>query len=287
MTSDLNGAVDGEANGRVRPQRSGGPGAGATDPIRVVLVDDSPETRRLVRLALRLRGGFEVLAETGSGEEAVALVRRLQPDVVVLDLGLPDLAGRAVLTSVREAAPEMQVVVFSGADPHAADVAWYEQHAAGYVVKNEDIDYLVDLVVAAGRPARPSRAQTAELDLPQDLASVREARSLVRSTLATWDLEHLHDEACLVVSELATNAINHARSSFLVRLSLNPTTVRIEVGDGGRGTPEPQPHSATREGGRGMLLVAAMSASWGIDRSEDGKVVWAELARETAGHPGP
>lgn len=253
-------------------------------PIRVVLVDDAVDTRRLVRLALRLRGGFEVLAETGSGEEAVTLVQRHHPDVVVLDLGLPDLAGRDVLTQVRAAAPDVQVVVFSGADPHGADVAWYEQHAAGYVVKNEDIDYLVDLLVAAGRP--PSApAASAELDLPQDLASVRKARSLVRSTLATWDLEHLHDEACLVVSELATNALNHAQSSFCVRLRLNPTTVRIEVGDGGRGTPEPQPHSATREGGRGMLLVAAMSASWGIDRSEEGKVVWAELARETAGHP--
>ncbi|MQW75409.1 response regulator [Nocardioides sp. dk4132] len=256
-------------------------------PIRVVLVDDAVDTRRVVRLALRLRGGFEVLAETGSGEEAVALVRRLQPDVVVLDLGLPDLAGRAVLTQAREAAPDVQVVVFSGADPHAADAAWYEQHTAGYVVKNEDVDYLVDLLVAAARPTPASPSATAEVDLPQDLSSVREARSLVRSTLATWDLEHLHDEACLVVSELATNALNHAQSSFCVRLRLNPTTVRIEVGDGGRGTPEPQPHSATREGGRGMLLVAAMSASWGIDRSDDGKVVWAELARETAGHLAP
>ncbi|WP_166140650.1 response regulator [Nocardioides ochotonae] len=255
-------------------------------PIRVLLVDDAVETRGLVRLALRLRGGFDVLAETGSGEEAVALAARLQPDVVVLDLGLPDLAGRTVLTQVREAAPSVQVVVFSGADPHDADLAWYEQHTAGYVVKNEEIDYLVDLVLAAGRPTLPSPAQTAEVDLPQDLSSVRQARSVVRSTLATWELEHLHDEACLVVSELATNALNHAQSSFCVRLSLHPTTVRIEVGDSGHGTPEPQPHSATREGGRGMLLVAAMSASWGIDRSEGGKVVWAELARETAGRPG-
>ena len=256
-------------------------------PIRVLLVDDAVETRRLVRLALRLRGGFEVLAETGSGEEAVSLVRDLQPDVVVLDLGLPDLAGREVLTQVRDAAPGVQVVVFSGADPQVAEAAWYEQHTAGYVVKNEDVDYLVDLVVAASRPAPPAPAETAEVDLPQDLSSVRQARSLVRSTLATWELEHLHDEACLVVSELATNALNHAQSSFCVRLRLNPTTVRIEVGDSGRGTPEPQPHSATREGGRGMLLVAAMSASWGIDRSEGGKVVWAELARETAARPGP
>ena len=257
-------------------------------PIRVVLVDDSVDTRRLVRIALRVHGGFEVLAETGSGEEAVELVRRLQPDVVVLDLGLPDLAGQDVLTQVRDAAPAVQIVVFSGTDPHGDDAAWYEQHTAGYVVKNEDVDYLVDLLVAAGRPEpEPVPAQVAELDLPQDLSSVREARSLVRSTLAGWHLEHLHDEACLVVSELAANALNHAKSSFCVRLRLNPTTVRIEVGDGGHGTPEPQPHSATREGGRGMLLVAAMSASWGIERTHDGKVVWAELARETAGPPRP
>lgn len=240
--------------------------------IRVLLVDDASDVRRLVRTALRFRGGFEVGGEASTAAEAVELATSLQPDVVVLDLGLPDLAGRDVLTRVREAAPATKVVVFSGADPD--DRSWYEEQAAGYVLKNDDLDYLVDLLVSVVRPQRA----VAVLDLPQELGSVRQARALVRRTLDEWDLGHLEDEATLVVSELASNALNHAQSSYQVRVYHNPSTVRIEVRDGGAGTPEPQPTSATREGGRGLLLVSAMSVSWGLEETGEGKVVWAELA---------
>lgn len=245
-------------------------------PIRVLLVDDAADVRRLVRTALRFRGGFEVVGEAATGAHAVELVAALQPDVVVLDLGLPDLAGRDVLTRVRESAPETRVVVFSGAE--ADDRTWYEERSDGYVLKNDDLDYLVDLLVTVGRPHRA----VASVDLPQELGSVRQARSLVRRALDDWELRHLEEEAVLVVSELATNALSHARSSYQVRIYHNPSTVRIEVRDGGTGTPEPQPASATREGGRGLLLVSAMSVSWGLEQTPQGKVVWAELAHGRA-----
>lgn len=248
---------------------------GTMKPIRVLLVDDSVDVRRLVRTALRFRGGFELSGEAATAAEAVGLARALQPDVVVLDLGLPDLAGRDVLTRVVDAAPSANVVVFSGADPD--DRSWYEERAAGYVLKHDDLDYLVDLLVSAARPQR----EVAVLDLPRDLGSVRQARAMVRRTLDEWDLAHLEDEASLVVSELAANALNHAQSSYQVRIYRNPSTVRIEVRDGGSGTPQPQPTSATREGGRGLLLVAAMSVSWGLEQTAGGKVVWAELAHGT------
>lgn len=248
------------------------PAEGGSAPVRVLLVDDAAEIRRLVRTALRLRGGFVVDGEASTAAEAVELATARQPDVVVLDLGLPDLRGRDVLTQVRDAAPATKVVVFSGADPD--DRSWYEERAAGYVLKNDDLDYLLDLLESVGRPQRA----VAVLDLPQELGSVREARALVRRTLDEWELGHLQDEATLVVSELASNALNHARSSYQVRVYHNPSTVRIEVRDGGSGTPEPQPASATREGGRGLLLVSAMSVSWGLEETDEGKVVWAELA---------
>ena len=84
-------------------------------PIRVLLVDDVVEVRRLVRTSLRFRGGFEVVGEAADGAEAVQLAAQLRPDVVVLDLGLPDIAGREVLTradvmdGVAELVDEVQV----------------------------------------------------------------------------------------------------------------------------------------------------------------------------------
>ena len=109
---------------------------------------------------------------------------------------------------------------------------------------------------------------------------MRKARRFVRETLDQWELLGMLDDALLVVSELAANAINHAGSDYRVRLSASSQSLRIEVRDGGTGTPEPQPQSMTNEHGRGLLMVAAIAASWGIERSEEThKLVWAELTR--------
>jgi CheY-like chemotaxis protein/anti-sigma regulatory factor (Ser/Thr protein kinase) len=244
-------------------------------PVRVLLVDDAPEARRLVRTALRFRGGFEIAGEASTGTAAITLVDEVEPDVVVLDLGLPDITGRDVLSRMREQHPGLRVVIFSGAEPE--DRAWYDEHAQGYVLKDADIDYLVELLESVARP--PDEPEVL-LDLPQDLGSVRTARRFVRETLSQWGLVGIVDDALLVVSELAANAITHAGSDYQVRLTSTARSIRIEVRDGGEGTPEPQPKSLTSERGRGLLMVAAISASWGIERSEGRrKLVWAELTR--------
>lgn len=242
-------------------------------PIRVLLVDDVDDVRRLVRMALRFRGGFEVVAEAGDGAEAVQRAADTQPDVVVLDLGLPSIAGRELLTRIREASPGSKVVVFSGRDGHDA---WIREHVEGYLLKDVQMDHLVDLLQSVG----DRTGQNATLTLPRQLSSVRLARRFVADRLRTWRLGDILDDALLVTSELTANAITHAGSSCQIRLTLSETSLRIDVVDGGVGTPEPQPPSDTEEHGRGLHLVAAMSTAWGLDVVPgDGKVVWAEFAR--------
>lgn len=248
--------------------------------IRVLLVDDVGEVRRLVRTALRLRGGFEVVGEATDGSEAVRLAHRLQPDIVVLDLGLPDIAGREVLSRVRVQSPASKVVIFSGVE--GAERDWFERQADGYIVKDEHLGYLVDLLETVGS----SGDFAATLDLPRALTSVRLARGFVAEKLAEWDLGEISDDALLVASELAANAITHAESECRIRLSLKRTSFRIDVFDTGAGTPEPQPASAVLEHGRGLHLVAAITSAWGLEVVPGfGKLVWAELARPAVRHP--
>jgi CheY-like chemotaxis protein len=244
--------------------------------IRVLLVDDVEDVRRLVRTALRLHGGFEVVAEARNGTDAVRLAGAHHPDVVVLDLGLPDLAGREVLRRIRDDAPESKVVVFSGAE---AQDAWVQGHVEAYVLKDADINHLVGLLATMG--TRPTRERA--LDLPQALTSAALARRFVSETLGTWHLEPLLDAALLVTSELAANAVTHAGSAFRVQLSVRSTTLRIDVVDYGSGAPEPQALSLSEEHGRGLHLIDAMTTAWGIeDAPTAGKVVWAELALPVA-----
>ncbi len=242
--------------------------------LRVLLVDDVVDVRRLVRVALRLRGGFDVVGEAGDGTEAVGLAETLRPDIVVLDLGLPDLAGHEVLTRIQKGSPASKVVVFSGTE--TPDRAWIAEQVAGFVTKGDEVDYLVDLLESVARPSHTE----ATLDLPRALSSASRARRFVTDTVKSWNLDQILDDALLVASELATNAVTHADSPCRIRLSLNPASLRIDVLDKGAGTPEPQAAEWTEENGRGLLLVAALTIAWGLEVVPgDGKLVWAELPR--------
>jgi anti-sigma regulatory factor (Ser/Thr protein kinase) len=106
------------------------------------------------------------------------------------------------------------------------------------------------------------------------------ARRFVAETMAGWNLTSVLDDALLVASELATNAVTHADSACRIRLSLSDASVRIDVIDTGSGTPEPQPQSFTAEHGRGLRLIDAVTTAWGLEVIPgEGKVVWAELPR--------
>ncbi|MFD4971544.1 ATP-binding protein [Streptomyces sp. NPDC058424] len=105
------------------------------------------------------------------------------------------------------------------------------------------------------------------------------ARSFVTEALAQWGrTEHL-DDIRLCTSELATNAVLHgspAGGKILVRVELHTTVLRIEVHDGGNGTPTEREAPSTATDGRGLLLVSAVADHWGVkERQGPGKCVWA------------
>jgi anti-sigma regulatory factor (Ser/Thr protein kinase) len=83
--------------------------------------------------------------------------------------------------------------------------------------------------------------------------------------------------ARLITSELAANAVRHARSPFRLALSSRDSTVRILVHDESTAVPTMPDHDPLFPSGRGMQLIAAIARRWGVDRAADGKVVWAEL----------
>src|SRR4051794_28461045 len=148
--------------------------------VRVLLVDDVGAFRKLIGTALRLRGGFEVVGEASDGATAAAIAEREQPDVVVLDLGLPDLAGTEVIHLVRARSPRSKIVVFTGRDEDGEAMRSVE----GFVRKDDDVALLVDVIaeVAADRVTGGG----VSLRLSQELASAAAARRFVEEQCAEW-----------------------------------------------------------------------------------------------------
>lgn len=239
--------------------------------VTVLIVDDVAPLRTLVRRALELRGGFNVVADVRNGLEAIAAASAHQPDVVVLDLGLPDLPGRELLARLRAVAPATRVVVYTGSV--GADRAEVLADVAGFVRKDQELSYLVDLVGDIGRAAAWDAAV-----LENAPESVAAARRFVDEFCARARCLQVRDDARLIVSELVTNALVHAGSRCEVRCRVVAAVLRLEVLDEGRGSPDPQRPSPDEDHGRGLLLIGVLAAAWGVEAAPDGrKVVWAEL----------
>ena len=115
------------------------------------------------------------------------------------------------------------------------------------------------------------------------------AREATRDALSTWHVAHLEETALLLVSELVTNVVRHARARVLaMALWLEPegTSLLIEVYDADPHEPRPRMPGTLEEGGFGFVLIEALAGKWGVRQTETGKAVWVELdAREAANHP--
>jgi DNA-binding NarL/FixJ family response regulator len=136
--------------------RQGEPGTRAT--VRLLVVDQDPLVRRVVRDALA-GNRISVVAEAADGSEAVELASRCKPDVVLMDIVLPELDGPTAIRRIVSASPLVRVVVFTSAKDPQAGITALKAGASGYVTKDVDLDTLPRIVSAvAGGEAAVSRA---------------------------------------------------------------------------------------------------------------------------------
>jgi hypothetical protein len=110
--------------------------------------------------------------------------------------------------------------------------------------------------------------------------AVRHARIFVTDTLLSWGRADLVDPAGLVVTELAANAVRHVGCDFSVSLLRRDDVIRVAVGDRRPDAPTVRTSRPDEPHGRGLLLISGVSARWGTELVDDGKVVWAELTDE-------
>ncbi|GLY05056.1 ATP-binding protein [Actinoplanes sp. NBRC 101535] len=132
-----------------------------------------------------------------------------------------------------------------------------------------------------GRLRRSHRWQTRLAPVP---VSVRAARDLVELACHTWQLHDLRQDAALVMSELAANAVEHAGTDFVLTVLRRGRDLHLAVRDGDTRYPRlvESTHAGPRlpvvEGGRGLMLVHAVAARWGAIPAHGGKVVWATVS---------
>ena len=139
------------------------------------MVDDAPDIRLLVRLALSTSDGFSVVAEAATGPQAIELAARHQPDVVLLDVSLPEMDGLESLPEILRASPGSKVVMFSAFQTQALADTALRLGAVGYITKEIVLsnlaEHLTGLLDAADGRERSARVTASETSLERETVS--------------------------------------------------------------------------------------------------------------------
>lgn len=157
------------------------------DAIRVLIVEDHAIVREGTRELVSRDDAIEVVGEAETASDALDLAARLRPDVVILDLALPDMNGIEVLSGMDQAAPEAKVLVLSAYDDADYVVAAMEAGAAGYLLKTVRGREVVEAIHAIRRGEVILQAEVAD----QLRSSLRHAESDPRADLSAREIEVL------------------------------------------------------------------------------------------------
>jgi len=175
--------------------------------LRVVLADDHVLVRRGLRQLLELEEGVEVVAEAADLGTAIEFVRGEHPNVLVLDLGMPDGSSLETIGQVRQVSPETQIVVLTSDDTPIFAQRAFAKGALGFVTKNFADSELADAIRAASRGE--------EYVSPPVAARLEDLRrGLTNSRLTPREVEVLR----LI-------ALGHTSVEIARRLNLSPRTI--------------------------------------------------------------
>lgn len=183
---------------------------------KVLIVDDHPVIRLAVRMLME-RHGYEVVAETDNGVDALQLIHEHVPDIVVLDIGIPKLDGLEVIGRARTS-PSSKVLVLTSQTAGHFSMRCMQAGAAGYVCKQQDLTELLSAIkaVLSGYSYFPNQA------LPK-------ARGCVKGGSEAEMVQRLSGREVMVWKELASGKSNKeiADSMFLSNKTVSTYKTRL------------------------------------------------------------
>lgn len=203
---------------------------------RLLLVDDHEVIRTGLRMLLENEDDVEIVADAGTGEEGLALAKRYQPDVIVLDIGLPDISGIEAAKQIKQISPQTAIVALTIHEDEEYFFKMLEAGASGYVPKRAAPEELLTAIRAASKGEVYLYPSMAKL-LVSDFLHQPEARedSDYLDGLTTREqevLEHLAEgETNAEIGQLLTispKTVARHRENIMRKLNLHSRTELVK-----------------------------------------------------------
>ncbi len=169
----------------------------AREPSRIVVADDHPLFRSAIRHTLEVHPDLEVVAEAANGQEALELCRRLRPELVLMDLRMPQMDGVAATRTIKREFPETLVLILTALDESGGLSDALEAGAAGYVLKDAPAARITDAVrrvLAGDSPLDEKVAMGLLMNLMNRGTQEEENRKGESALLSTSEVPFGHSE---------------------------------------------------------------------------------------------
>ncbi|MCH7377154.1 response regulator transcription factor [Aeromonas sp. MR19] len=183
---------------------------------RVLIVDDHPAIRMAVNMLLK-QDGHHILAEVDNGVDAISSARIHQPDIVILDIGIPRLDGIEVIKRLKDMAANIKVVILSAQSTHHVMVRCLQAGADGFMSKLDELSLLKSAIV---------KIEKGQLYFPRDIiAGARNAHPVDKDDL----LSALSDREMSVLLQICQGQINKqiAESMLLSEKTVSTYKTRL------------------------------------------------------------
>ena len=185
-------------------------------PIRVLMVDDHPVVRKGIRSLISNYTEVEVVGEANDAAEGLQLLTQLQPDVVLLDIRLPDQLGLDVLPQMKAINPDVKILVLTSFDDEEYVTQALKAGAEGYILKNSTDDSLIHSIQAAYKGDRV--LSSAALDVVLNNLGSEQNHPVQTVSLEADEVE--------ILKLLAAGAANHEVSDSLY---VSSTTLKRKI----------------------------------------------------------
>jgi DNA-binding NarL/FixJ family response regulator len=201
--------------------------------LRILIADDHELVRRGIRGLLHAQSGWKIVGEVKNGREAVEKAKKLRPDVIILDIGMPNLDGLEATRQIREAAPNTDILVLTMHESNQMVRRVLEAGARGYVLKSDLAGHLVKAVKAVAKGRVYLTPKVSEIMLKEFVDAGTRSRqrehSRVRPTPREIEVIRLLAEGKAnkaIASELGitTRTVETHRAKVMLKLGLHSLT---------------------------------------------------------------